>query len=286
MNAEELFLTHLSLIERIAAHVCHRNRFDANEVEEFTSHVKYKLIEGNYNIVRKFENRSTFSTYMTTVITRMFFQYRVSLWGKWRPSAEAKRLGQKGITLERMLTRDGHTLEEATAILTTGSGGYSRAEVDVLYSRLPVRHPRMVLVAAPVLPEMPTAERDPDDALTRRERQRIAKAICDTIDGSIGRFCDEDQVILRMRFANSRKVSEIARILGLEQKKVYKRIDRMLAKLRKELERARISKESIDELLAAGDEELVVAKIDAGKTDSGHTHHADGGFESKGRLPG
>ncbi|HEX7676894.1 MAG TPA: hypothetical protein VF713_02135, partial [Thermoanaerobaculia bacterium] len=122
LDAEDLFLTNLTLIDRAISYVCHRNRIDRDEGEEFGSYVKFKLIESNYAIIRKFEGRSAFSTYMTTVIQRMFFQYRVQMWGKWRPSAAAKRLGDKGITVERLLTREGFTYAETMSILTCGSG--------------------------------------------------------------------------------------------------------------------------------------------------------------------
>src|SRR5207244_3452013 len=61
MSLEELFLDHLALIDRITAHICRINRVGATEGEDFASHVKFKLIEGNYAVIRKFEGRSTFS---------------------------------------------------------------------------------------------------------------------------------------------------------------------------------------------------------------------------------
>src|SRR5213075_836778 len=108
-----------------------------DEGEELGSYVKFKLIESNYGIIRKFEGRSAFSTYMTTVIQRMFFQYRMQMWGKWRPSTQARRLGDKGITLERLLTRDGFTYSEAVAVLTTGQQPvFTVEEIEAISARL------------------------------------------------------------------------------------------------------------------------------------------------------
>src|ERR1700743_405094 len=120
MSAEDLFITQLRRIDAVAVHVCRRNRVGPSDMEEFAAHVRLKLIEGDYAIIRKFKGESTFGTYITTVIARLFFQYRVQMWGKWRPSAEAKRLGQKGVLLEQLLTRDGYSFDEACQILTTG----------------------------------------------------------------------------------------------------------------------------------------------------------------------
>src|SRR6185503_1033291 len=104
--------------------------------------VCFKIFEDDYGIIRKFEGRSSFSTYLTTVILRLFHQWRVEQWGKWRPSAEAKRLGDKAITLERLITRDGFTFDEAVKVLTVRDGGLSPvAELEALYVRLPLRTP-------------------------------------------------------------------------------------------------------------------------------------------------
>src|SRR5436305_4527946 len=223
--AEEVFLTNLCLIDRAIGYVCHRNRVGRDEEEEFGSYVKVKLIESNYAIIRKFEGRSAFSTYMTTVVQRMFFQYRVQMWGKWRPSAQARRLGDKGITLERLLTRDGHTYSEAVAVLTAGTQpAFTAAEIDAIYVRLPIRQPRPVLVAA-----MENTDNGPsiEPALFSGERAVIARHTAETIDAAIATMESEDQLILRMRFWNGKKIPDIARALGLDDKKLYKRIGKL-----------------------------------------------------------
>src|SRR6185436_17582702 len=91
--SETLFLSRLDVIERVTAFVCSRQHLSPSDVDDFSSHVRLKLIEDNYGIIRKFEGRSSFRTYLTVVIQRMFLDYRISAWGKWRPSAEARRRG-------------------------------------------------------------------------------------------------------------------------------------------------------------------------------------------------
>src|SRR5689334_7815875 len=122
MNPETTYLEHRESIERIAAFVARRGHLNADESAEFVQIVSYKLFEDDWAIIRKFEGRSSFTTYLTTVIARFFHQWRVEQWGKWRPSAEAKRLGDKAITLERLITRDGFTFDEAVKVLTIRDG--------------------------------------------------------------------------------------------------------------------------------------------------------------------
>ncbi|MEK6371730.1 MAG: hypothetical protein AABO58_03455 [Acidobacteriota bacterium] len=274
MDPQELFLSNLDAIDRAIAYVCHRNHLSPQDGEEFNSEVKTKLIEGNYGVIRKFEGRSSFSTYMTTVIQRLYFQWRVQMWGKWRPSAEAKRLGEKAITLERLLTRDGFTYGEALETLTTGTSAYTRDELEALYLRLPTRQPRPVLVSSLAPDAAPTV--DPDAALFTAERRKTARAAAAAVDEAMAAMDAESQIILRMRFWNSRKVPDIAAALRIDAKRLYKKIDRLLLTLRGALEKAGIAQEAISDLLARADHELSFSG--GGKTDLRHSHNANGEF--------
>jgi len=273
MEPEQVFVQNLGLIDRIVAFVCRRNHLDAAESDEFASHVRFKLLEGDYAVIRKFEGRSSLSTYLTTVIQRLFFQYRVQLWGKWRPSAEAKRLGGKAIALERMLTRDDYTLAETIAILTTGSEPlYTRCEIEALYLRLPVRQPRPVLVADNAVPEV-AAESAADDGVMQQHRECTARVVASAMDDAMQSMDGEDQIILKMRFWHAAKVPDIAAALHIDQKKLYKRIERLIAVLREAVERAGIARDDIGDLLTHADHNLT---LHAEKRPPRPSHHRDG----------
>lgn len=256
MKPEETYLQHLEMIERIAAFVARRHHLGATEAEELVQEVRVRLLEDDYGIIRKFEGRSSFSTYLTTVITRLFNQWRVEQWGKWRPSAEAKRLGSKAITLEKLLSRDGHTWSEAVGILTTGESPYTLAEVEAIHLRLPARNPRPIVVADDQVPDIVTVEPDAYQRLEADDRHRTLRHAMQTIDSFIRTMDAEDRLILQMRFWDTRRVPDIARTLKLDQKKLYKRIDRLLQLLRRELESAGVGEEDVARLLTDGDEEI------------------------------
>ena len=285
LDAEDLFLTNLSVIDRAIGYVCHHNRIDRDAGEEFGSYVKFKLIESNYAIIRKFEGRSSFSTYMTTVIQRMFFQHRVQMWGKWRPSAQAKRLGAKGIMVERLLTRDGYTHAEAASILTSGSDPVlSVAEIEAIYIRLPVRVPRPVLVSA-----MENTDNGPsidtESELFSDEREEVARHTAATIDAVMASMDPEDQMILRMRFWARRKIPEIGQALGLDGKKLYKRINKLLCQLKLALEEGGISAADACELLNHSDHELSFAfSVAEGNAEFRHSKPVEGLGGTKGIL--
>lgn len=257
MDPKAIYLENLTSIERIAAFVARKARLTPDDTAEFVQVVRVRLFENDYAIIRKFENRSSFTTYLTTVIVRLFHQWRVEQWGKWRPSAEARRLGDTAITLERLLTRDGFTLSEAIKVLTTRSGAeVSVAELEAIYVRLPNRNPRPGLVSGEVSPDAAAVESDAGDRVESRDRERTARRTAAILDKVLDTFDKEDRVILRLRFLRGRKVPEIARVLHLDQKKLYKRLDKLFATLRRALESAGVSRSDVEALLGHGDHDI------------------------------
>ena len=257
MSPEDTYLQHLRTIERIAAFVARRNHLDADQAAEFTQEVRVRLIDDDYAIIRKFEGRSSFSTYLTTVILRLFQQWRVEMWGKWRPSAEARRLGDKAITLERLLTRDGFTFDEAVKVLTTPAGSqFTVAELEMIYVRLPLRNPRPLLVSDEMTPEIAAVGADADDRVEMHDRERAARNIAAAVDHLLETMEPEDRLILQLRFWQALKVPDIAQRLQIEQKKLYKRLDRLFLAMRRALEEAGVGKSEIGTLLNRGDQEI------------------------------
>jgi RNA polymerase sigma factor for flagellar operon FliA len=257
MNPEQRYLESLRSIERIAAFIARKNRLSPDETAEFTQEVRVRLLDDNYAVIRKFEGRSSFNTYLHTVIHRLFHQYRVEQWGKWRPSAEAKRLGDKAITLERLITRDGYTFDEAVNVLTTPGGSeYTLPELEAVYLRLPHRAPRTMFVSGDVSPDAASVDAEADDRVETADREKSARTAATAIDGLMESMNPEDRLMLKLRFWDALKVPDIARRLQVEQKKVYKRLDRLYGVMRMALERAGIGREEVGTLLSRGDQEI------------------------------
>jgi RNA polymerase sigma factor (sigma-70 family) len=260
MTPEQRFLANVPAIERIAAFYCRRMHMSEADTEDFISYTKLELIDRDYEIIGKFEGRSSFTTYLTTVIHRLLCQYRTKQWGKWRPSAEAKRLGDVAITLERLTTRDGYSLREAISMMTTGNApAPSPRELEAIAVRLPPRAPRPMLMAEETAPDVVAATDDPSDGPLSREREGVARHAACVLDEALRSFDDEERLILKMRFWGAQRVADIAELLHLDAKKTYKRIERLLGRLRESLERAGIARKDIDDLLSHGDRPVEIA---------------------------
>ena len=59
----------------------------------------------------------------------------------------------------------------------------------------------------------------------------------------------DDRLILQLRFDSEMSVAEIARSLGLDQKQLYRRIERHLREIRQRLEDAGIAADEAREIL-------------------------------------
>jgi RNA polymerase sigma factor for flagellar operon FliA len=238
----DTFLEQLPLIEQIIRALCRGRRMDATETEEFESFVKLKFIENDYAVIRKFEGRSSFGTFVTTVISRLLKDYRDQEWGRWRNSAEARRMGAVAMDLERLLVRDMRSLDEAVAELSARHAGTTRASLEAMSTRFPTRHrPRMSSLEEC---EASAAAPAPIDL----GKAQTVSTISSVVSEFIQRLPKEDQLIFQLRFEDDMAVPRIALALRLDMQSVYRRLRRHFAGLRSALLKAGIREEDVDGL--------------------------------------
>jgi RNA polymerase sigma factor for flagellar operon FliA len=260
---EALLVSNLHVVESIVRFTCQRQRLGAVEAEEFASDVKLRLIDNDYDILRRFRQQSSLRTYLTVVIQRMFLDYRNRLWGKWRPSAEAVRLGSIGVRLERLLARDGYGFDHACEILWTNEGvALKRSELADIAARLPLRT-RPVLIGEEALERMPQEPAvDADIASTSSEAAGLH--VQQALAPAVRALADQDRLILRLRFQEGLAVSDIARALHLDQKPLYRRFERLLQRLRDVLEAAGIDRAAALELVSGKEVDIGLSLLESG----------------------
>src|SRR5687768_4500817 len=175
MTPEDTFLAHLPHIDKVVAHLCRKHHFQKEECEDFRSRVHVKLIDDDYGIIRKFQGRSSLKTYLTTVVSNEMKDFLNHLWGKWRPSTEAQRLGPVAIRLEKLL-RDGLSLDEAVRTLQTNhKEEMSAQDLADMAARLPDRVPRRV-VGEEALQDQASNDRA-DSRAEEEEREAIRRKV-------------------------------------------------------------------------------------------------------------
>ena len=233
MDYQRLFLENLALVDQTVRFVARRHRLSGEELEELASSVHVKLLENDYAVLRKFQGRSSLRTYLTAVITRHFLDERTARWGKWRPCAKARRLGPIGLLLDRLVNRDGYTCDQAIAFVrTVEETPLSDRELSTMCAELPHRAQRR-FVGEEELQDVPAPSpgRAGEPSL-EDEDMRFEHALTAAMD----RLAPEDRLLLRLRFLQAMPISDIARLLLLEQKPLYRRFEQLMARLRADLE--------------------------------------------------
>lgn len=245
---DRLFLDHLPWIDGALASLSRRHGLDPDEADDFASWSKLKLIDDDYAVLRKFRGESSITTYLAVVLAMHLREYRVQRWGRWRPSAAARRHGVTGVRLETLLHRDGFRLEQAAEILRARDGlEITVHELAQLAAQLPTTprgRPQPVdLSRAAGLSAASTADAELERAEAGAEFQRV--------DADVARlladFPPEDRLILRMRYWDDVSVADISRALSLPQKPLYRRIERLLVRLRRALEAKGITARDVRE---------------------------------------
>jgi DNA-directed RNA polymerase specialized sigma24 family protein len=251
LTPEQLFLGHLKLIEEIIAHSCRRSHFSPQDTEDFGGLVKLKLIDDDYAIIRQYQGKCSMRTYLAVVIKRLHLDYQDHLWGKWRYSAEAERLGPVAMRLERLLEREGHSLDEAIQILRINEKiEMSESALRALAKTLPPRLGRR-FVGEEELEVLPHQGPQPYEDLAKKEREGISRRVYVTLLSCLKALPKEDQVLVkdRQRFS----VAQIARLRKVEQKPLYRRLANIYAVLKKCLGRHGVRRQDVKEVLGSLD---------------------------------
>jgi RNA polymerase sigma factor for flagellar operon FliA len=232
---ERRFLELLPVVRNIVAFLARRYYLSAADLEDFTSDVFVKLIEDDYAVLRKFRRSSSMRTYLSVTIARLLIDRTNKEWGRWRPSAEARRRGPIAVRLEKLVVRDGYSCEEACEILITNHEvPLSRTQLEALLERLPGRRGRK-FEPIEAIDELPATSMLPDAALLRDEHRTTAARLTRALAAVMRTLPAQDRVILKMRFEDGLTIASIAAALRLETKRLYGRLERLLARLRLEL---------------------------------------------------
>ena len=235
-ESESWFLEHLALVNGIIEAIARRHCLGSPEADEFAAWARGRLMDNDYAIIRKFQGRASIKTYLSAVLANLYRDFRNSVWGRWRPSAEATRLGPVAIRLEQLLYRDGMSMREASGALSSAGCRLSDVELARMAARLPSR-PRDREVALDA--SLVATNGDLDRVATERERLLIQTAL----QRAVAELGDEDRLILRMRYWDEVSVANIARSLHIEQKPLYRRLERLQDLLKTKLETRGVSRE-------------------------------------------
>jgi RNA polymerase sigma factor (sigma-70 family) len=228
--SREFLVQSLPLVEDITAHVCRRHRLTVDEGEEFAGHVRMKLVERNYFILRQFRQGGNLKAFLHVVIARLLLDFRTAHWGRWRPSRSARRNGSIGVLLDRLITRDGLTFDEACSSLQVNYRvAASRDDLYRLSVQLPYRPKRRLVSDCPET--VPATYGDADRDVVRFEAGRLATRVKAALKCAAAQLLPAERQLLDLRYREGLPVVEIARLLGETPKPLYRRLAQIVRKL-------------------------------------------------------
>jgi RNA polymerase sigma factor (sigma-70 family) len=225
---DEALNTFSETLTRIArAH--HLRREDA---EDFIQSAHLRLVEGDYDIFRRFAGRSSLRTYLVVVGTRLLLDWRNETYGKWRTSMAATRLGEPAILLERLLHRDGYELEAAIERVCARHPSMTAACVRELTTKLPSRC-RPQRVSEQALHGLTAVE--PDNPIAAAEQAGADRRIVSILSGAVQSLPEQERRLIRGKYEEGRSIQALAAWMAIEPRRLYRLHESVLRKLRRRL---------------------------------------------------
>lgn len=243
-----LLETHLVLIQSKLYHLSRHSGMPDLEAEEFRSWALFKLVDDDYRILGSWEGRSSFPTFLNVVLVNLLRDYRIHLWGKWRPRAASRRRGRECVLLEQLLVRDGLSLDEALLRLRTEHGiSLAPDEAAKLAAGLQRRQERR-RVSEEELLHIPV-DGQVELRIEEKECARTAAQLRALLVPLLESLSDEDRLLLKLHFFKGLTIAATAKALHRPQRELYVVRDRCLAKIRRSLEEGGLRSAQVRELI-------------------------------------
>jgi RNA polymerase sigma factor (sigma-70 family) len=223
---------HFSLVQKRLDHLSHASGLPEHEADEFRSWALFRLVENDYRILGSWEGRSSFSTYLTVALVNLMRDYRTHVWGKWRPSAAARRQGLEAVLLERLRFRDHLPWSEAIDRVQAERGSVlSREELERIADSLPGRSERRIVGEEELL--RVAVDGKVEERVLRGEGAPLVARFRGKLLSLLRALPAEDRLLLKLHFRDGLTIAAIAPVLRLPQKKLYSQRDRCLKELRR-----------------------------------------------------
>lgn len=237
----------IQVIRRRLYRLSRRSGLPEDEAEEFRSWALFKLVDNDYRILASWQDRSSISTFLTVVLVNLMRDYRIQVWGKWRPSAAALRQGPEAVLLERLWARDSLPLDEAIERMRSEHAvSLSRSELERIAASLR-RSTERRRVSEEELLQIPT-DGQVESRIVDGERARIEERLRELLAPLLRSLPAEDRLLLKLHYWDGLSIVDISRLLRRPQRKLYTARDRCLRKLRRNLEKGGVSPDQVREL--------------------------------------
>jgi RNA polymerase sigma factor (sigma-70 family) len=227
-SPEPLNEPHLSEILAAVRTVARRRGLTADQQGDLLSYAVCRLLERRAVSAVPLSNPRA---YLETMVDRFWVDLTNELWGRWRPTAAAQRLGETAVALDRLIRRDG--VDPREAVHQAYGGGRRRRTLETL--------DRLARRLAPRPRPVPIEEVDRElvtggeaEVLAAEQRRRLRQALT-ALRQELRGLEGTARRVLEGRYLEGRSARDLAGELGLEERAVYSLAYRSLEALRERL---------------------------------------------------
>lgn len=257
MDVSDLFRTQLATIDRAIERVCRRAGLQGADAEDFASEARLALMEDDYRVLRRYRGECALATFVTVVVQNLLTDLREQNLGRFRASAAASRGGDAAVMLERIVMRDGRTIEEALPMIRNVDPSFTRAQALAILRELPERtkRPRVVELEDGHADVVAGAERA-DERVMIAEQQRVSEEASRVVRETLAGLPIEDRMLVQLHYGSGMSVADVSRMLRLPQRPMYRRMESVLERLRRALHDAGLDAGSVQELIGGPKAEM------------------------------
>jgi RNA polymerase sigma factor (sigma-70 family) len=257
MDAAELLRTNVAAVDRAVQRACRKAGVAGADADDFASEVKLALLEDEGRILRGYRGDSSLATFLAVVVQNLLFDSRSRTFGRWRPTAEARRMGETAVLLERLVHRDGRSLDAVLPIVRDLDPGITREGAAAILARLPARAIRARETDFEAVdPETYASDERADERVLTAEAKRVSGETSRIMRETLQRMPLEDRMIVRLRFVSGMSIADISRMMRLPQRPLYRRIESALEQLRRALTKAGVDARTVAELIGSSSAEM------------------------------
>lgn len=248
MALEQLYHHSLEALTPILRGLGREKRLSPEELEDLRSDLQIKLLEDDYRVLRQWNRCSSIEDYLKKVTYNSWRDRIRGDKGYVRVSPIATRLGPPAPELEMLLGRQGLTLDEAYQVIKPRFPSLSLGETEEIAAKINPRRGRS-FVSEDVVVRVPDPKLTGDKHLEQREKLVEKRKALGLLRQLLAELPKQDRMLLVHAHAEGVKLSHIARSLGIDQRPLYRRNEKLLTQLRTTLEEAGLRWENLREVL-------------------------------------
>lgn len=231
-DTRDLYNQYEPLIEWAIGFVCRQFGFYNEVAEDFGQDTRAHFLDPDAVVLSKYKGRSEPKTYICVVVRCRAKDYCIKRWGRWRPSKVAQDYGPAAVLLEELSIRRRVPFEEALEQVLQRFPDEDPKRLRDVAGRFPPHTLRQFVDDEELLDRIIAAIPNPEEALLEAEKERQEARLKQRLAKAISRLDVNDRLLLKLHYADGLTIAAIARLWRVDQKQLYRQLERILKRLR------------------------------------------------------